>query len=46
MALLGVCQLVTSEKSSPNVGAEKERSSKVEQDRIGILKEKQRVEEK
>lgn len=42
MALLGVCQLVRSEKSSsPTVGAEKERSSKEEEERIGILKEKQ-----
>lgn len=39
MALLGVCQLVRSEKSSPNVRAEKERSSKQEQERLGILKE-------
>lgn len=39
MALLGVCQLVRSEKSSPNVRAEKERPSKQEQERIGVLKE-------
>lgn len=39
MALLGVCQLVRAQKSSPNVGEEKERSSKQEQERIGTLKE-------